>query len=109
MRTNQHLTIALLCLLCFWVGGTALALTSGSDSRQVRQVAQQSARITEARAKEIALKSQPGAKVEDCKIKKEDGRLIYSVELDSGVEVNIDANDGHIVSTESPEQDSDKD
>ena len=59
------------------------------------------------RAQEIALESQAGAAVTEVDLEGEDGVLTYSVGLDSGIEVKIDATSGEI--TKSIQHDEDED
>jgi len=58
-------------------------------------------------AQEIALEGQTGAAVTDVELSGDNGVLVYSVVLDSGVEVEIDATSGEVVKTE--EQDDERD
>jgi hypothetical protein len=52
------------------------------------------------RAQEIALEGQTGAAVTDIELGGDNGVLVYSVTLDSGSEVKIDATSGEVVETE---------
>ena len=52
------------------------------------------------RAQEIALEGQTGAVVTALELEGEEGRLLYEIELDNGVEVEIDATTGEVVETE---------
>jgi uncharacterized membrane protein YkoI len=60
------------------------------------------AKITEAQARQIALKQAPGT-VKESELEKEKGTLVWSFDIDNGkdiTEVLVSAIDGHIVSTE---------
>lgn len=52
------------------------------------------------RAQEIALEGQTGAVVTDIGLDGEDGVLAYSIELDNGMEVDVDATSGEVLKTE---------
>ena len=53
--------------------------------------------ITPDAAKAAALAAYPGATVLEVELEKENGTLVYEVELDNGVEVMVDASDGTVV------------
>jgi len=53
-----------------------------------------------AKAQETALQGQTGAAVASVKLDGEDGTLIYDVELDNGIEVEVDATSGEVLKTE---------
>ena len=55
------------------------------------------------RAQEIALEGHTGAAVMDVELGGENGVLAYSVTLDSGMEVDIDATSGEVIRTEAQE------
>lgn len=59
------------------------------------------------RAQEIALTGQAGAVVTEVGLDGENGVLTYSIELDNGMEVDVDATSGDVLKTEQAEQDSD--
>lgn len=59
------------------------------------------------RAQEIALEGQTGAVVTEVGLDGEDGVLGYSIELDNGIEVDVDATSGEVLKTEQAEEDSD--
>jgi hypothetical protein len=63
------------------------------------------------RAQEIALEGHTGAAVMDVELSGQDGVLAYSVTLDSGIEVDVDATSGEVIQTEEQngEQDEDQD
>jgi hypothetical protein len=63
------------------------------------------------RAQELVLEGHTGAAVIDVELGGENGVLVYSVTLDSGIEVNVDATSGEVVRTEEQngEQDEDQD
>ena len=52
------------------------------------------------RAQEIALEGQSGAVVTEVDLGGEDGVLAYSIELDNGMEVDVDATSGEVLKTE---------
>ena len=52
------------------------------------------------RAQEIALEGQSGAVVTEVDLGGEDGVLAYSIELDNGLEVDVDATSGEVLKTE---------
>jgi uncharacterized membrane protein YkoI len=63
------------------------------------------------RAQEIALEGHTGAAVMDVELGGQNGVLAYSVTLDSGIEVDVDATSGEVIRTEEQdgEQDEDED
>lgn len=61
-----------------------------------------------AQAQEIALKGQTGAVVTEVSLDGEDGMLAYSIELDNGVEVDVDATSGEVLKTEQAENGDDE-
>ena len=61
------------------------------------------------RAQEIALEGHTGAAVMDVELGGENGVLAYSVTLDSGIEVDIDATSGEVIRTEAQEGEQDED
>ena len=61
------------------------------------------------RAQEIALEGHTGAAVIDVELGGENGVLAYSVTLDSGIEVDIDATSGAVIRTEEQDGEQDED
>jgi hypothetical protein len=61
------------------------------------------------RAQEIALEGHTGAAVIDVELGGENGVLAYSVTLDSGIEVDIDATSGQVIRTEEQDGEQDED
>ena len=61
------------------------------------------------RAQEIALEGHTGAAVMDVELGGENGVLAYSVTLDSGMEVDIDATSGEVIRIEEQEGEQDED
>jgi hypothetical protein len=61
------------------------------------------------RAQEIALEGQAGAAVTDVELSGENGVLVYSVDLDTGVGVEVDATSGEVISTEQQDGEQDED
>jgi uncharacterized membrane protein YkoI len=64
------------------------------------------ATITQDQAEQAALASAPGASVAKVELDNENGWVVYSVTLDNGTEVKVDAGDGQVLSTEADEGDS---
>ncbi len=56
--------------------------------------------ITRDEAERIALEQYPDAQVRELSLDREDGRLIYDVELSNGWDLDIDAQDGTILHTD---------
>ena len=52
------------------------------------------------RAQEIALEGQTGAVITEVDLEGEDGLFAYSIELDNGMEVDVDATSGEVLKTE---------
>lgn len=63
---------------------------------------QKEAKITEAQARDIAMKKFPGGKIESSELEREHGKLIYSFDIRTGKpgleELQVSAIDGSIVS-----------
>jgi len=57
------------------------------------------------RAQEIALEGQSGAVVTEVGLDGDDGVLAYSVELDNGMEIDVDATSGTVLKTEQAQED----
>ena len=70
---------------------------------ETQEQLQKEAKITMARAREIALKKVPGGTIESGELEREHGKLIYSFDIKTdkpGVtEVNVDAKSGKVLST----------
>lgn len=62
---------------------------------------QSKALISAGDAESAALAANPGASVVKTELDNENGALVYSVELDSGVDVKVDAGNGQILFTDS--------
>lgn len=62
---------------------------------------QSKALITAADAESAAMTSNPGTSVVKTELDNENGALVYSVELDSGADVKVDAGNGQILFTDS--------
>jgi uncharacterized membrane protein YkoI len=58
------------------------------------------AKITIEEAKTAALDANPGATIAKAELDNENGILVYSVELDNGTEIRVDAGNGVILHTE---------
>ncbi len=63
------------------------------------------ATITQDQAEQAALASAPGASVTEVELDNENGWVVYSVTLDNGTEVKVDAGDGQVLATEADEGD----
>ena len=61
--------------------------------------------ITADEAKAAALEAYPGTNAVEVELERENGTLVYEVELDNGLEVAVDANDGAILGTEQEDAD----
>lgn len=64
---------------------------------------QAKATITAAEAEAAALAANPGAKVVKSELDNENGVLVYSVELDNGADVKVDAGNGAVLYTDQGE------
>lgn len=110
MKINRWIALALIALLAVGavaaVGYTAYAQGGGTDSDDASESEESGAAlqgqtgITQEQAEAIALKLHPGAKVTATELEREGGRLLYSIELDNGAEVELDANDGTVLPAE---------
>ncbi len=58
------------------------------------------ATISESDAAAAALAANPGSKVTASALEDENGSLVYAVQLDSGVEIKVDAGSGAVLATE---------
>jgi uncharacterized membrane protein YkoI len=61
---------------------------------------QSRATITSTQAEAAALTANPGTTATDTELDNEDGFLVYSVELDNGIEVKVDPGNGKVLHTE---------
>lgn len=61
---------------------------------------QKLAKITVDQAKQAATKANPGTTAKSAEIGDENGYLVYDVSLSNGVDVTIDAGNGHVLATE---------
>ena len=80
-------------------------LTVGTVLAQSPDEGQAGAIISTTDAEAIALEANPGVSVVDTELEKENGVLVYGVELSNGKEVKIDANTGVILQTELEDKD----
>jgi len=64
---------------------------------------QAKATITAAEAEAAALAANPGAKIVKSELDNENGVLVYSVELDNGADVKVDAGNGAVLYTDQGE------
>jgi uncharacterized membrane protein YkoI len=110
MKINRWIALAGIVLLVVGVIGaiayTAYAqapITGGdeeSESQDSGAALQSQAGITREQAEAIALAQYPGAKVRATELENEGGILLYSMELDNGVEIEMDANTGKVLPAE---------
>jgi uncharacterized membrane protein YkoI len=63
------------------------------------------ATISAEQARAAALAANPGATVVEVKLDDENGTIIYSVELNTGADVKVDAQSGTIIGTDRPGSD----
>jgi len=111
MKINRWIALALIALLVVAAMGaityTTFAQGSGDDGDDASEsqdggaALQGQATLTQEEAEAIALAEYPGAKVRATELEMEGGVLLYSVELDNGAEVELDANTGDILPVES--------
>jgi len=109
MKINRLLALALIALLVVGAMGAVAYRTfaqtpppepeasEGSESSEGNGAALQGqAALTQEEAEAIALAQHPGATVVATELESEGGTLLYSVELDNGAEVELDANTGTV-------------
>jgi len=95
----------------FYAGSTEYEYEIDATTGSIRKSEQEtkkgitlgSDRISEARAKEIALEKAPGATVTKCKLDRDDGKWVYEIEMRNGAveyECEIDAADGTVLKWE---------
>ncbi len=111
MKINRWIALALIAVLVVGVMAavtyTTFAQGSGTDNDDASETQDNStalqgqAVITQEEAEAIALAEYPGANVAATELENEGGTLLYSIELDNGAEVELDANTGAILPTES--------
>jgi uncharacterized membrane protein YkoI len=63
------------------------------------------ATISASDAEAVALAANPGASIVENDLEKENGILVYSIELNNGIDVAVDASTGEILQTAADEQD----
>lgn len=113
MKFTRLLALALIALLVVGAMGAVayrtLAQTpppdteasEGGEANEENGAALQGqAALTQEEAEAIALAEYPGATVVSTELENEGGTLLYSVELDNGAEVELDANTGTILAGE---------
>lgn len=110
MKINRRIVLALIALLVVGVMGaityTTFAQGSGTDDDDASEfqdndaALQDQAAITQEEAEAIALAKYPGVNVVATELENEGGTLLYSIELDNGAEVEVDANTGTILPNE---------
>lgn len=104
MKINRWIALVAIALLVVGALGAVVysvyaqgPITDGDEASETQDnnpALQGQAGITREEAETIALTQYPGAKVLATELEKEGGRLLYSIELDNGAEVEVDANDG---------------
>jgi uncharacterized membrane protein YkoI len=110
MKINRWIVLTTIALLVVGAIG-AVAYTAyaqgpttdgneSSESQDNNPALQGQAGITQEEAETIALTGYPGAKVLGTELENEGGVLLYSIELDNGAEVEVDANAGTILPAE---------
>ncbi|MBW7882624.1 MAG: PepSY domain-containing protein [Caldilineaceae bacterium] len=77
-----------------------LPATQGLSEAEEAAALQGGATITASDAAAAAVATNPGASVLETELDNENGYLVYSVELDNGVEVKVDAGNGAILASE---------
>ncbi len=82
--------------------GAIFAQTGNNDTSQ----SQVSISATDAEA--AALAANPGTSVVENELEKENGVLVYSIELSNGTDVEVDANTGEILQTAADDEDNQK-
>jgi uncharacterized membrane protein YkoI len=97
MKNNLLLTLGA-TLAC-------LTLASGCATHESQASLQSQAKVTKARAQEIALAKVPGGTVKEAEIEKEHGKVIWSFDIATAgtkdiTEVQVDAATGDIVAVE---------
>jgi uncharacterized membrane protein YkoI len=110
MKINRWIALAVIALLVIGAMGAivykAYAQTStkdndgASESQDNSAALQDQAGITGEEAEAIALDQYPGAKVLGTELENEGDVLLYSIELDNGAEVEVDANNGTVLPNE---------
>lgn len=110
MKINRWIALALIAMLIVGVMTTITYTTfaqgSGTDNDDASETQENStalqgqAVITQEEAEAIALAHHPGANVSATELENEGGTLLYSVELDNGAEVEVDATSGTVLPQE---------
>ena len=112
MKINKWIALAMIALLVVAALGaityTTFAQGTGgnddgneaSESQDNGAVLQDQAAITQEEAEAIALAQYPDAKVLATELENEGGTLLYSIELDNGAEMEVDANTGTVLPAE---------
>ncbi len=77
--------------------------TDGMNEADESAALQDQAKISAADAEAAALAANPGAKVVKSELDNENGVLVYSVELDKGMDVKVDAGNGAVIYTDQSE------
>jgi len=110
MKINRWVALTAIALLVVGALGAITSTTfaqgpgtdgdKASESQDNGAVLQGQAAITQEEAEAIALAQYPGTKVVSTELENEGGTLLYSVELDNGAEVELDANTGAVLPAE---------
>lgn len=110
MKTRLTGIAVLMLGLSLLRGGAAMAAQTPANNEQgttppVVGTPLLQPKIDLTRAQEIALQGQDKAVVTDVSLDGESGVLAYSIELDNGVEVDVDATSGEVLKTEQVSED----
>ncbi|MEO5886201.1 MAG: PepSY domain-containing protein [Anaerolineales bacterium] len=108
MKINKWIALVSVALLVVAAMGAITYTTfaqgfggnDASESQDNSAVSQDQAAITQEEAEAIALAQYPDAKVLATELENEGGTLLYSIELDNGAEVEVDANTGTVLPAE---------
>jgi uncharacterized membrane protein YkoI len=108
MKIKKWIGLALIGLLVVVAMGaitytTFAQGTDGDDASESQDngvALPDQAAITQEEAEAIALAQYPGTKVVATELENEGGTLLYSIELDNGAEVELDANTGTVLPAE---------
>ena len=89
------------------VGALAVALLVGNlvTGTLAQETTPPQDTITPEEAEAAALAANPGATAIEVELENENGAQVYEVELDNGLEVMVDANDGTVLGTEQEDAD----
>ena len=110
MKINRWIALIAIALLVVGAMGaityTTFAQGPGTDGDEASEsqdngaALQGQAAISQQEAEAIALAEYPGAKVLATELENEGRTLLYSIELDNGADVEVDAKDGTVLPAE---------